>query len=225
MAVSLPTAADVRKVREQAAQAVNRQAELARTPLLAVLGATDAAATAVTEALAKARARTTEGRAAASSQAERMQHRINELPDRLSSEELRRNLNALSASAKKIYAELAERGEQTWSKLRQQPQVARVLKQAQETSERLEGQIDGIVDDVHDAAEDALKRVSRTTRSTGEKVAQDTQRFAAQAAETVADAGSDAAEAIVEAGDEAAHDTRSASRKAANRTQPRKTTK
>ena len=33
MAVSLPTAADVRKVREQAAKNVAEQAEVARTPL------------------------------------------------------------------------------------------------------------------------------------------------------------------------------------------------
>ena len=39
MAVSLPTAADVRKAREQAAKSAAERAEVARTPLLAVLGA------------------------------------------------------------------------------------------------------------------------------------------------------------------------------------------
>ena len=39
MPVTLPTAADVRKVREQAAKNAAERAEAARTPLLAVLGA------------------------------------------------------------------------------------------------------------------------------------------------------------------------------------------
>ena len=43
MAVQLPTAADVRKAREQAAKSAAESAELARTPLLAVLGAGEAA--------------------------------------------------------------------------------------------------------------------------------------------------------------------------------------
>ncbi len=55
MAVSLPTAADVRKAREQAAKSAAERAEVARTPLLAVLGAGDVAVTAVTKAVADAR--------------------------------------------------------------------------------------------------------------------------------------------------------------------------
>src|SRR6478609_9149751 len=51
------TAADVRKVREQAAKNAAERAEAARTPLLAVLGAGDAAVTAVTKAVADARTR------------------------------------------------------------------------------------------------------------------------------------------------------------------------
>ena len=51
MPVTLPTAADVRKVREQAAKNAAERAEAARTPLLAVLGAGDAAVTVVTKAV------------------------------------------------------------------------------------------------------------------------------------------------------------------------------
>ena len=56
MAVSLPTSADVRKAREQAAKTINEQAGVARTPLLAVLGATDIAVTAAINAFTNARA-------------------------------------------------------------------------------------------------------------------------------------------------------------------------
>ena len=47
MAVNLPTSADVQKLREQTAE----QAEVVRTPLLAVLGAGDFAVTTVSKAV------------------------------------------------------------------------------------------------------------------------------------------------------------------------------
>jgi heparin binding hemagglutinin HbhA len=218
MAVSLPTSADIRKAREQAAKTINEQAGVARTPLLAVLGVTDIAATALTNAIARARSSATEGREA-----------VSELPNRLSSDELRKNVEAMTESAKKAYVELAKRGEQTWTKLRQQPQVQRVMQGAQDASGRFEGRFDGFVDEVHDAAEDALNRITRTTRSTGEKTARRAQRLAGQAAESVQEAGAsvqeaagETAERIEHAGDEAAHAARSTSRKAAARTQPAK---
>ncbi len=211
MAVSLPTAADVRKAREQAAKTINEQAGVARTPLLAVLGATDVAVTAAINAITNARTRAAEGREAAS-----------ELPNRLNRDELRRNVDAMTESAKKAYVELAKRGEQTWAKLRQQPQVQRVIQVSQDASGRFEGRFDGFVDEMHDAAEDALTRITRTTRSTGEKVARRSQRFAGQAAESVQEAADEAAEKIEKAGDDAAHTARSTSRKAAARTQPAK---
>jgi heparin binding hemagglutinin HbhA len=211
MAVSLPTAADVRKAREQAAKTINEQAGAARTPLLAVLGATDVAVTAAINAITSARTRAAESREAAS-----------ELPNRLNRDELRKNVDAMAESARKAYVELAKRGEQTWAKLRQQPQVQRVIQVSQDASGRFEGRFDGFVDEMHDAAEDALNRITRTTRSSGEKVARRTQRFAGQAAETVQEAADEAAEKIEKAGDEAAHTARSTSRKAAARTQPAK---
>ncbi|MDN5929881.1 MAG: hypothetical protein L0I24_02210 [Pseudonocardia sp.] len=76
MAVSLPTSTDVRKVREQAAQTVSERAEVARTPLLAVLGAGDYAVATVTKVVTDARARAT-------AQAEDVQTRVAELPQRL----------------------------------------------------------------------------------------------------------------------------------------------
>jgi heparin binding hemagglutinin HbhA len=232
MAVSLPTAADVRKVREQAAQNVAEQAEVARTPLLAVLGAGDYAVATVSKAVADARTRAAERR-----------EFVAELPQKLTTDELRKLVADLRAQAESTYEGFAERGEKAWGKIRKQPQVKQAIATIESYTEKLDARVDVLVDDAHDAAEKALSTVTRQTRSTGEKVARGTQKFAADAAETVAKLsdevsqtvaakgseasktvaakGADAAEAITEAGDEAAHETRSVARKAANRTAPK----
>lgn len=227
MPVSIPTAADVRKAREQAAQTVTERAEVARTPLLAVLGAGDYAVTTVSKVVVDARTRAT-------AQAEDVQHRVAELPQRLSPEGLRALVAELRAEAEERYVSFAERGEKTWGKIRKQPQVKQAIATIETYTEKLDARVDVLVDEAHDAAEVALSTVTRQTRSTGEKAARATQRFAAEAAETVAevskdasdavaDAGQDAAATINEAGDEAAAETRSVSRRAANRTAPKTT--
>ena len=229
MAVSIPTAADVRKAREQAAQTVTERAEVARTPLLAVLGAGDYAYTTVSKAVVDARTRAT-------AQAEEVQHRVAELPQRLSPEGLRALVAELRADAEERYVSFAERGEKTWGRIRKQPQVKQAIATVETYTEKLDARVDDLVDDAHDVAEKALSTVTRQTRSTGEKAARATHRFAAEAAETVAevaedasdavaDAGKDAAATINEAGDEAAAETRSVSRRAANRTAPKATRK
>jgi heparin binding hemagglutinin HbhA len=208
MAVSLPTAADVRKVREQAAKGAAERAEAARTPLLAVLGAGDLAVAAVTKAVGDARSQ------------------------RLSSDELRKAVADFRVQAGKAYAGFAERGEEAWGRLRQQPQVQRVIATIEAYTEKLDARVDGIVDDAHDAAERALGAVTTQTRSTGELVARATQRFTGQAAATVieatddaakivADTGAEVAADITEAGAAAAAETRSAGRRAADRTAPK----
>lgn len=210
MAVSLPTAADVRKVREQAAQNVAEQAEVARTPLLAVLGAGDLAVATVSKAVADARTRAAERR-----------EFVAELPQRLTTDELRKLVADLRAQAENTYEGFAERGEKAWGKIRKQSQVKQAIATIESYTEKLDARVDVLVDDAHDAAEKALSTVTRQTRSTGEKVARGTQKFAAEAAEAVAKASDEVSEAITEAGDEAAHETRSVSRKAANRTAPK----
>lgn len=221
MPVQLPTSTDVRKARTQAAQNVSQRAEVARTPLLAVLGAGDYAVATVSRSVADARAR-----------AEEAANRAAELPQRLSPQGLRELVSNLRADAEERYSDLADRGERTWSKIRKQPQVKQAITTIETYTDRFDARVDVLVDDAHDAAEKALATVTRQTRSTGEKAARATQRVAADAAETVAEvakdvsddvaeAGQDAAVAINEAGDEAAATTRSASRKAANRTDPK----
>ena len=225
MPVSIPTAADVRRAREQAAQAAAERAEAARTPLLAVLGVGDYAYTSLTKAVAGARAQAT-------AQAEEAQHRVAELPQRLSPERLRALVAELRAEAEERYEYFARRGESTWGWLRKQQPIEGAIATIETYTEKLDATVDGLVDDAHDAAEKALGTVTRQTRSTGEKVARATQRAAVGTAETVsevakdasdavAEAGQDTAASIKEAGDEAAAETRSASRRAANRTAPK----
>jgi heparin binding hemagglutinin HbhA len=229
MPVSLPTAADYRKAREQAVKTAAERAEAARTPLLAVLGAGEYAVTTAQKAVADARARSQARR-------EEVQSRVTELPARLNGEEVRRAVAAWREQAEQAYAEFAERGEQAWGRIRTQPQVKNAIATIEAYTEQLDARVDAMVDDAHDAAEKALATVTRQTRSTGEKVAVRTERVATQAAEAVseaskdvsdrvAEAGAEVAHDITEAGDEAAHTTRSTSRRAANRTAPKAATR
>lgn len=222
MAVQLPTAADVRKAREQGA-------ETARTPLLAALGAGDFAYTTVTKTLTRT---VTEARTRATVQAEEVQHRVAELPQRFTPEALRSLVEELRAEAEERYAYFTRRGESTWGRLRKQPQVKQVITTIETYTERLDARVDDLVEDAHDVAEKALATVTRQTWTTGEKAARATQRVAVDTAATVAgvakdasdaveEAGTDAAVAIAEAGGEAAAATRSTTRRAAQRTAPK----
>lgn len=214
MPVTLPTAADVRKAREQAAKSAAERAEAARTPLLAVLGAGDAAVTAVTNAIVDAQARTR-------AQADEVQARFAALPKKLTAEEARKAAADVREQAETVYAGFAERGEKAWGKIRTQPQVRHAIARIESYTEMFDARVDTFVDDAHDAAEKALSVVTRQTRSTGEKVARGTQKAADEAAEKLTEVSGEVAERLTEAGDEAAHETRSVSRRAANRTAPK----
>ena len=232
MAVELPTIAEVRKARHDAAKTAAERAEAARTPLLAVLGAGDLAVTAVSKAVAEARTRAAAARVKAAEQAGDVQQRVAVLPQHLNGEELRKAVAELRTQAGHAYAGFAEQGEKTWGRIRTQPQVKDALARIEAVTGKLDARVDDLVDDARDATEKALAVVTTQTRSTGERVARATQRFSGRAAETVqeagedasktvAHAGSDAAGAISEAGAEVAHETRSTTRKAANRTAPK----
>jgi len=176
------------------------------TPLLAALGAGDAAVAAVARAFADAFA-------AAASRRETVQHRVAELPTeleglrtRFSGEELRHALETYRAQVERAYAQFAGRGEQTWDKLREKPQVRHAM-------EKLDSRVD--------EAQEAAARALAATRATGEKVAKAGQRLSGRAADAVVDAsttasdvvegaGTAAAEVIEDAGDEAAAATRKA---------------
>lgn len=217
----LPTTADVRKARHDAAKAAAQRAGVARTPLFAVLGAGELAVNAVSKAVAAARV-----------QAEGVQHRVADLPQHLNGEELRKAVAELREQAEHTYAGFAQHGERTWWRLREQPQVKEAIARLGTYTGKLDSRVDDIVDETRDAAEKALAAVSTQTRSTGERLAKATQRLTGRAAETVTEvskdasktvsnAGTETAETISEAGTEAAREARSTTRRAANRTAPK----
>ena len=214
MAVELPTAADVRKVREQAAKNAAERAEAARTPLLAVLGAGDAAVTVVTKAIVDAQTRRR-------AQADKVQAYVTALPQRLTAEEARKTVAELREQAGTAYAGFAERGEKAWGKIRTQPQVKDAIARLEAYTEKLDARVDSFVDDAHDAAEKALAVVTRQTRSAGERVARTTEEVAEETAETVTEVAAETAAKISEVGGEAAHTTRSTTHRAADRTAPK----
>jgi heparin binding hemagglutinin HbhA len=204
-----------------------------RSPWLAVLGAGDAAVTAVARAVTDAFSAAS---STASTRQKTMQQRMADLPGeldglraRFSGDELRRALDAYRAQLERAYAELSGRGEEAWERLRERPQVRQAITALESYTEKL----DARVDDAHDAATRALAAAGRQTRATGEKVARTGQRFSGRAADAVVDAsaatadavedaGTTAAETIEEAGDGAAAATRKATRSSRPAT-PRKT--
>jgi heparin binding hemagglutinin HbhA len=226
----LPTAQDVKKA-----------TEAARTPLYAVLGAGDLATEAVRDYVTKVRAdakgQANEVRTDVQTRVNDLQTRLNELQDRLvevraqvrtkvgelpdvaelrgklEPAELRHAVENYAQSLQDLYEKLATRGETAMDKLRKQPRVAQAIDRVEEAADTAEDRVGKFVEDARELADDVLGRVSRRTRSTGEK--------AAVAAEKLAD---DVAEAVEEAGDDIAGSTRSVTRRAANRTTAAKST-
>lgn len=239
----LPTAKDVKKARKQATHAVSDALEPARTPLYAMIGAGDLAAEAVRDYVARARGEAAGQAKEVQTKVTDLQSRLTDLQERLvevrvqvrtkvgelpddvaelrgkfEPTELRTALEGYVKSLQDIYEKLATRGESTAEKLRRQPRVKHALDRVEDAADTAEERVGKIVDDAKEIADDVLGRVTRRTRSVGEK--------AAIATEKAAD---EVSEAVEEAGAEVAHATRSVSRKVANRTTPkpavRKTTR
>ena len=234
----LPTANDVKKARKQATAAL----EQARTPLYAVLGAGDLASEAIRDYVTKARAdasgqakdvqaRVTDLQTRLTELQDRLvevrtqvrtqvRTRVTELPEdlaglrgRLEPAELRHALEGYAQSLQELYDRLASRGEATAAKLREQPQVRKAMGRVEEAADTTEDRVGKLVEDARELTFEVLGRVSRRTRSAGEKAAIRTEKVA-----------DEIAEAVEEAGDEVASTTRSVSRKVANRTKPAATT-
>jgi heparin binding hemagglutinin HbhA len=202
--VALPKTEDVRKAGEQAVEAL-------RTPLLAALGAGDLATQAVRDAVQKTRARVNEGADAAKGAVDELPRDLAGVRDKLDPAELRKLVDEYTDAAQKLYQKLADQGEDALTKLRAQPQVRKALDQLEEAIATLQERVGDVAGDARELADEVLGKVTRRTRSVGEKAARATQRAAADAADT-----------IEELGDDVAHEVRSTSRKAANRTAPRK---
>jgi len=204
---TLPKTEDVRKAREQAVEVLNTAVEGIRTPLLAALGAGDLATQAVVDAVNKARTKVNEGAATA----KELPTDISGLRDKLDPAELRKVVDEYTDAAQKLYQKLADHGEEALTKFRSQPQVSKAIDQLEDAIATLQERVGDVAGDARELADEVLAKVTRRTRSVGEKTARSVQRTA-----------DEAAEAIEELGDEVAHEVRSTSRKAANRTAPRK---
>lgn len=211
---TLPTGDDMNKAREQAAQAIGGAVEQARTPLMAALGAGDLATQAVRDALGKVRTRITERAEQAKAGVNELPTDIGELRGKLEPGELRKRVDTYTKSAQDLYSSLADRGEHTFDRLRSQPQVQRAWSQMETAQER----VNGAVGDMRGLADEMLGKVSRTTRSAGEKAAQATEKVAGDTAGVVKDAAEETATTVQETGDKAATATRRTTRKAATAT-------
>lgn len=209
---TLPTAEDMNKAREQAAQAIGDAVEQARTPLMAALGAGDLAAQAMRDALGKVRTRLAERAESAKSGVNELPNDLGELREKLDPAELRKRVDDYTKSAAHLYSSLADRGEDTFDRLRSQPQFQRAWSQMETAQER----VNGAMEDMRDLADEMLGKVSRTTRSTGEKAARATERIAADTGEAVKAAADETAATMRERGGKAATATRRTTRKAAS---------
>ncbi|AFA72003.1 putative heparin-binding hemagglutinin [Gordonia polyisoprenivorans VH2] len=171
-------------------------------PFYAVVGAGDLAIAQVTDVVAQLRERTETATETASTRFEETKSRLNSLPDevpsidelraKLNPEELRKVAEPYVELATTFYNSLAERGEETLERLRQQPLVQEGLTRAEKT-----------YNDAVDLTEDALGVVSTQTRSVGEQAAKIAGLVGARVGEA-GDALDDAADAIGDKVDEAA---------------------
>ncbi|GAB3453183.1 hypothetical protein [Actinophytocola sediminis] len=202
--VALPKTEDVRKAGEQAA-------EVLRTPLLAALGAGDLATQAVRDAVNRTRDRVNDGAGAAKGAVDELPRDLAGVREKLDPSELRKLVDEYTEAAQKLYQKLADQGEDTLTKLRAQPQVRKSFDQVEEAIAALQTRLGDAAGDARELADEVLAKVTRRTRSVGEKTARAVQQRSTEAAETVE-----------RLGDEVAHEARSVSRKAANRTAPRK---
>jgi heparin binding hemagglutinin HbhA len=208
MAALLPTTEDVKKAREQAVAVINTAAEGFRTPLLAALGAGDLATQAVIDVVTKARTKVNES---ATSAKDAVPTDFAGLREKVDPAELRKLVDEYTDAAQKLYQKLADQGEDALTKLKADPRVSKAIDQLEEAIATLQHRVGDVAGDARELADEVLSKVTRRTRSVGEKTAR-----------AVQSAADDAAETVEELGDEVAHEVRSASRKAANRTAPRK---
>ena len=209
--VSLPKTDDVRKAREQAVSVLNTAADGIRTPLLAALGAGDLATKAVVDAVNKARTRVDEGTSSAKETVDTLPRDLAGLREKVDPAELRKLVDEYTEAAQKLYQKLADQGEDALTKLKADPRVGKAIDQLEEAIATLQERVGDVAGDAREIADEVLAKVTRRTRSVGEKTAR-----------TVTRVADETAEAVEELGDDVAHEVRSTSRKAANRTAPRK---
>lgn len=203
MAVSLPTAQDVRKARKQATAAVSGALEQARAPIYAALGAGELATETVVSYARKARSGATD-----QARITELQQRLAELPERLTDLPawLRTRINELSTeltelrgkleagelhelvdsyrkALTEVYEKLATRGETVYVKLAAQPQVKRAVSRVGDAADSAEIRAERFVEEARALADEVLGRVSGRPRSAGDNTAGDGHTAASHKAE------------------------------------------
>lgn len=162
--------------------------ENVRTSVYAAVGAGDyalqSAADVANRLRARAEERSNEWQAKADETRELLQglpddvpSQINELRDKFTPEELRKVAEAYIQVATDLYNSLAERGEETVDRLRQQPLVGENIERAESA-----------VNDARGLTEEALGTVAARTREVGERAA----KLAGRSAEEVSELGDEA---------------------------------
>ncbi|AIG80281.1 MULTISPECIES: hypothetical protein [Amycolatopsis] len=184
-----------------------------RTPLLAALGAGNLAGQAVVDAVSKAKEKVVEGSETARKNIEELPHDVEGLREKLDPAELRKVIDDYTEAALKLYNKLAESGEQAWDKIAAQPQVKKAIEQLEDAISTAQDRVEGATTDARERIDTVLGKVTKGTRSVGEKTAR-----------KVTEVAGEIADEVEEIGDDLAHETRSASRKVANKTAPKTTT-
>jgi heparin binding hemagglutinin HbhA len=199
MAALLPTTEDVKKAREQAVAVLNTAAESVRTPLLAALGAGDLATKAVLDAVTTARTKVNESATSVPTD-------LTELREKVDPAELRKLVDEYTEAAQKLYHRLADQGEGALTKLKSEPRVTKAIDQLEEAIATLQERVGDVAGDARELADEILAKVTRRTRTAGEKTAVAVERVT-----------EDAALAVEDLGGEVAEDVRGTTRKAAPR--------
>lgn len=188
---ALPTTEDVRQLREQAEAGVNATFDAVRSPLLAALGAVDAATRAVTE-----------------------------LRHRLEPGELRKLAEQYGEAAHNGYLSLIERGEEILNEISKQPRVRHALESVEAGVDTAQARLENAVRDLNATVDELRARFARTSRTVGEWSARETEDIATATGERVRDAADKVSKAATEVGDDVAATTRSTARTVAERTAP-----
>jgi heparin binding hemagglutinin HbhA len=173
MAFSAPEPGDARRAADLTESDLTTppaSAEQPRKPLLAALGAGDAAVAAVARAFADAVE-------AATSTQRTVQRRVVDLPaeleglrGRFSGEELRRALDSYRAQVERAYAEFAGRGEEAWGRLRGAT-GEKVARAAQRFTGRAADTIVDVSATAADAVEEAGTAAAGAVEDAGEETA------------------------------------------------------
>lgn len=184
MAFSAPEPGDARRAADADLADSDLRTTPPRKPLLAALGAGDAAVAAVARAFADAVE-------AATSTQRTVQRRVTDLPaeleelrGRFSGEELRRALESYRAQVERAYAEFAGRGEEAWGRLREGARGEKVARAAQRFTGRAADTIVDVSATTADAVEDAGTAAAGAVEDAGGETATVTRAAARGGART-----------------------------------------